>query len=102
MTLNEATKNWDNLSNFVYERVTGNNKDYISPEQYEKLDDEGYKVLNSTSVEDIVEKIRPLMGVNIMDKDVDFKFFENTPKIWSQYYKVSLSDVAEGYRAKFN
>lgn len=87
-------KNWKDLSGFVWDRVSGEDKTKISDTDYEKLDAEAAKILKDVSVDEINAKARKLMTLNVLNRKVNFAFFEKVPNIWKYYYNISIDSVA--------
>ena len=96
MKATEAVKSWKELSTFIYERVSGVDKSPLREEDYELLEKEGGKIISERGVDEVVAKAKKIANLNILDKNVDFKFFENVPTIWSAYFNAANYYVSSG------
>lgn len=96
----EATvvKDWESLSGFVYNRVSGKDTTKLSEKDYDLLNKEVSNVVNELSVEDISEKAKKIMSLNILDRKVNFDIFEKVPQLWYVYYSTALVISAEDQR----
>lgn len=90
-------KTWKDLSGFVSDRVSGIDKSEISDDDWVILDKNAKEILVDVGADEIQNKAKKLMNVNILDKNTDFKFFEKVPNIWRAYYTTSIGLVAANY-----
>ena len=89
MKATEAVQNWENLSDFIFTRVSGADKSPLSESDYELLNKEGNNVIKNIAIDELFAETKKIMNLNILDKDVDFSFFEKVPNLWSVYFKGS-------------
>ena len=89
MKATEAVQNWENLSDFIFARVSGADKSPLSESDYELLNKEGNNVIKNIAIDELFVETKKIMNLNILDKDVDFSFFEKVPNLWSVYFKGS-------------
>lgn len=100
MKATDVVKSWKDLSGFIYDRVSGSNKEHFSESDWELIDTEGSKVLKDVGVDELSAKSKKVMSLNILDKKVSFKVFEKIPNIWKCYFGtvVDLAAAEFGYR----
>lgn len=87
-------KTWKDLNGFVFDRLTGVDKSEVSDEEWETLNKNSLPILNDVNIDEIQSKAKKVMNVNILDKNVNFKFFEKIPNVWNAYYWTSIGMVA--------
>ena len=87
MKATEAVQNWRNLSDFIFARVSGADKSSLSESDYELLNKEGNHVIKNITIDELFAETKKIMNLNILEKDVDFSFFDKVPNLWSVYYK---------------
>lgn len=87
-------KTWKDLSSFVFDRLIGVDKSEVSDEEWETLNKNSLPILNNVSIDEVQSKAKKVMNVNILDKNINFKFFEKIPNVWNTYYWTSIGIVA--------
>lgn len=90
--------NWKDLSGFIFDRATGVNKDVISDDEWAQLDKDAVGIMGEVGNDEIQAKAKKIMNLNILDKNVDFKFFQKIPNVWALYYTncIALAAVSAG------
>lgn len=87
MEATEAVQNWRNLSDFIFARVSGADKSSLSESDYYLLNKEGNNIIKNIAIDELFAETKKIMNLNILEKDVDFSFFDKVPNLWSVYYK---------------
>lgn len=94
MKATEAVESWKNLGSFIFDRISGFDKEPLSDEDWELIDREGSKILSEKGLGDIMPKVKKILGVNILDKNTDFKFLEKIPHVWKAIYTAMIDITA--------
>lgn len=94
MTVTEAVKDWNNLSTFVVNRVSGEDTTELSQEDIEKINAASLELAKDADIGIFIAKAKKLMNLNILDKKVNFKVFEQFPYMWQMLYSKSIDIVA--------
>lgn len=99
LTVEDASKNFKNLSDFVYERII-DSKSYetLSEEDGSKLEKATASILDAANPEIIRAKVLKIMNINILDKNVNFSIFDKLPSLWRTYYLLSQPIAEVGVR----
>lgn len=90
-------KTWKDLNGFVFDRLTGVDASDVSEDEWSLLDKTAAPILNDTSIDEIQSKVKKIMNLNILDKNVNFKFFEKIPNIWAAYYSTAIGMIAADF-----
>lgn len=94
MKATEITESWKSLSGFIFDRVSGENKDIFTDEEYESININARKILKDVGNDLIVAQAKKIINLNILDKNVSFDIFEKLPSVWKKYYSLSIDVVA--------
>ena len=90
-----VTKDWETLSSFVYDRVSGKDTSKLTENDYDALNKDISKMIASFDVESMKGKVRQIMELNILDKKVSFDIFYKIPPLWYAYYGSAIIIDAE-------
>lgn len=86
----EATKNWETLNSFVYNRVSGKDKSKLTEEDYDTLNKEVSKMVKDFDIKTMSKDVKKIMELNILNKNVSFDIFDKVPPLWYAYYGTSM------------
>lgn len=95
MNTKEITKNLKTLSDYIYDVASGKKKFTVSEVDLAKFQDEALEVIRNSSDEEVIRETDRVASLNILDKDVNFEFFGQIPKIWSVYQNATEISVKE-------
>lgn len=89
MNIKEITKDFKSFTDWIYQEVTDKNAEAITDEEALELDSRGFALIQEKGIDMIMAKASKISSLNILDKNVNFKVFENLPKIWFAYQNAA-------------
>lgn len=93
------TKDWETLSSFVYNRVSGKDTSRLTENDYDVLNKEVSRMVKDFVIEERADEVKKIMSLNILDKKVSFDIFDKVPPLWYAYYGTAMITVAEEQHA---
>lgn len=98
--IKEITKNFKTFTDWIYQEITaGKDQDILPDDQALIIDEEGEKLIEAKGVDMIMAKASKISSLNILHKDVNFKIFENLPKVWSLYQNAAEASLKQRVEA---
>lgn len=94
MTVKEITKDWKSLCGYVVGKVAGENNEKLSNEQVDEINKVAIKIADDAGIDEVLTFAKKVMNLNILDKKVNFKIFEEYPAVWHKLYATSIDVVA--------
>lgn len=94
MKATDVVKSWKDLSGFIYDVVSGANKNDFSNDDWEMIDQKGTELMKDLGLDEIYSKAKKIMNLNILDRKVSFDVFEKVPNIWQHYCGIAIDVVA--------
>jgi len=94
MTVKEITKDWKSLCGYVVGKVAGEIDEKLSDEQIDEINKEAIKLVKDVGIDEVLSFAKKVMNLNILDKKVNFKIFEEYPAVWHKLYSTSIDVVA--------
>jgi hypothetical protein len=94
MTVKEITKDWKSLCGYVVGKVSGEIDEKLSIEQIDEINKIAVKIAKDAGIDEVLPFAKKVMNLDILDKKVNFKIFEEYPAVWHKLYATSIDVVA--------